>query len=450
MGQSDNQLLHEIVDHLRDDRADVLGLREERLSSAIDRSQFAGYVGERLASMDSGIESLGLALGVRIAAITRELAASRAVAEHTAAMLARPKSTAAQEHYQRGVRALSMQWMDEAIDDFRAAIELDRYFAPSHALLAVALVSADRTEEAVEPLRLAIRYGLADAPSIAAGSALLGARLLKDQGRPRDASVLIDQASPLFVVCPDLVVARANVSGADDGLRAALSIAPEMALVLDTRLQPFAQLVDDLTADPAGPVPLARMVCQLVAEASLLIAHLPPDAPAVMSSSAAVSASGARVISSEFEQWGRVLERGTLLDAGAALSRATAVLPWLEASANQLTGPRDRRGLLDLSRQRDREVHDAAHLVQAARYALAETRLTFQGAEHMTTAQREVAAATSRLVNAENQHRHAEQRLEAARQAVDRPDLFERVDSLLAWRDARVPRLRAWQWAAGA
>ena len=140
--------------------------------------------------MNAGITVAGLAVLLSLIPLTRRQcriwSSSKATWSYSAACFAeaaRADPSSAEAHHNLGIALFYCRRLDEAITEFRTALELDPALASAQASLAQALVDAGRYDEAMTALSEAVRLDPND-PDVHGGLALLLVR----QGRLDEAN----------------------------------------------------------------------------------------------------------------------------------------------------------------------------------------------------------------------------------------------------------------------
>jgi hypothetical protein len=223
--------------------------------------------------LEPNLASMGFAISAKLTTLARLVADLSETMVSIEESLQNPRSSSAAEAFRKGMHALRRGWYDDAVEEFSRSIDLDRYFAPSHAYAAVARIMLRREAEAVIDLRSAIKYGLEDFPEIAVGAALMGCRIDEESALDFLLSV-----SGLQGRCPELAVMRYNLFSDPGLLPEALMLAPELVLSLQPpRTAECDLIVSSVASDGRGPCRRAKEISQVMVQANedLQAVHLP-------------------------------------------------------------------------------------------------------------------------------------------------------------------------------
>lgn len=278
-------------------RHDVWGLAAQRQADGIRASGIAGVVERGSQSLLDGINDssnrvaasiesasgrvtasiagLAAVVGASGAQIAGELARSNAFLTQISDAVRNPRSTAADEHYRRGVRALSKDWIPEAIEDLKASVSDNPYSAAAHAALGLAYARNNDGRAAAESYRLGVRYSLSDDLALAAGCALLAAQTYESIDDETSAIATLDSVLDKTDLCPELTLTRARIANDARGVKYALSIAPELAIAAVAVNTPGAREASESLASQNSDV--IRDAASVIDGVRMIRATLPTD-----------------------------------------------------------------------------------------------------------------------------------------------------------------------------
>ncbi len=244
-------------------------------------------VGEGLDTLDRNLSVLAGMVRGGFEVLGQRLIAQTEVLGSIAAMTANPLTTAADEHYRRGIASLRQGWLAEAVVELTLATEKDATNPAPRYALGVARTALDEPAAAFASLMLAVKYAAADerwGPLAASAAILL--RSVADPAQGDEVTWAIDSALRLAPTCAELLVIRAVHHQSTDDLIAAFTLAPELALVAVQAGVPGAEEAADAAAeDPAGPVHARREIQRLVSasgDAGFGVNIEPADVPQAM------------------------------------------------------------------------------------------------------------------------------------------------------------------------
>ncbi|GAB2693520.1 tetratricopeptide (TPR) repeat protein [Microbacterium marinum] len=246
------------VDALADRVGDSLDLGFLRLQQTVD---------EGIATLDRNLDVLAGVMHGGFELVGQRMLEQTAVLGDIATMTANPLSTAAAEHYRRGVQSLQQRWLEEAIAELEQAVDKDRTNPAPHYALGVAKAASNEPADAFTALASAIKYSVADErwASLAASAAIL----LRSVAGPEQADEVaraLDTALLVAPTCAELLLVRAAHLGSYDDLVAAFTLAPELALVAVQGGVPGAEeAAQSVHDDPAGPIRARREIQRIVA-----------------------------------------------------------------------------------------------------------------------------------------------------------------------------------------
>ncbi|CAH0211775.1 hypothetical protein SRABI121_02745 [Microbacterium sp. Bi121] len=249
-----------------------LGASMDALNDRLGDSLDLGFLRVQQ-TVSEGLETLERNLNV-IAGITHggfELVGQRvieqtAVLGDIATMTAQPLTTAAAEHYRRGVMSLGQGWLDDAVPELELAIEKDRTNPAPRYALGVAQAALNEPAAAFASLVSAIKYSTADERwgSLAASAAIL----LRSVATPDQADEVgraLDSALRVAPTCAELLLIRAVHRGTRGDLIHAFTLAPELAVVAIQAGVPGAEEAAEIVAsDPSSPVHARREIQRLI------------------------------------------------------------------------------------------------------------------------------------------------------------------------------------------
>lgn len=253
----------EILANLAEERPDKWGQQAGRIAEGIRGSGLAeavtGAVADSALRIEAELAALGSLLGVAAGSITAEIGKSNIFLAGIDDTLRNPQATAADERYRRGMTALKRMWTDDAINELRASIEANPYFAPAHAYLGIALSAEGRDDQAIEAFQRATKYATPDEPQIATGCTLLSASKLEKLGRIDAAVIVLAAQIAVYPTCPELRLTWSRLSKNSAGVEAALWMAPELATAAVAAGVPDADVIAErLAVSPDGPVAQLR------------------------------------------------------------------------------------------------------------------------------------------------------------------------------------------------
>lgn len=249
--------VREILAQVGETRLDVWGQQAGRISDGLDRSRVVGSIAESVARTDASLASMASVLGVMSGVIVGQLSESNRFLASVADSLRNPLAATADERFRRGVNALQRGWNTDAIEEFEAAVAADRYVASAHAYLAFANLRESRLDAGYKALADAVKYALPDNPQLAIGCALMLAELLEKAGMMKEARAAIDPVLPYAPVCPEIAFTSTRVTKSIEGIDAAISFAPDLAVAAAAGSAPgvaeeasrVANLIDGPVAD---------------------------------------------------------------------------------------------------------------------------------------------------------------------------------------------------------
>jgi len=237
--------------------ADALSAQVAR---AVDAQEVSALrVGNQLAA-------LGVVIEARLSELVQEAKRANGLLQDISTALSRPRATAAEELYQRGVRAYENSWWAEAAEWFESCVESDPDRADSRLALAMVMLQVGDTNGAALNFGFASRYALPYSPTIAAFATSWQARVLAAAARPGDAVSALDGFLRVRDECAELHLQHAQLSRDHAHVNRALWLAPEHAASAVAFGLPGAlEAVANLTTLSDGPLSTARQVADLVA-----------------------------------------------------------------------------------------------------------------------------------------------------------------------------------------
>jgi tetratricopeptide (TPR) repeat protein len=249
----------DILATLDGQRSDYWGRQAASLAEGIRQSGLAERVDAASERSQSNMAGLAAVIGVSGEMIAFELSRSNYFLSQIADALRDPLATAANERFRIGRKALKKGWNPEAIEEFKASIELYRIHAPSHAALGTALMNEHRPAEAAVSFALAVRYFTPDDPAMATGCALQAAAALDSIGDSTKAIQLLSEIQKTYPECAEVAFVYARMSRDTSQLRSAVMNAPDLIVpALAADIPDVEQIAEEITRSEDGPVALAR------------------------------------------------------------------------------------------------------------------------------------------------------------------------------------------------
>ncbi len=336
----------------------------DRLGDALDLGflRVQETVSEGLETLDRNLNVLAGIMHGGFELVGQRMIEQTAVLGDIAAMTANPLTTAAAEHYRRGVVSLRQGWLDEAVPELELAIEKDRTNPAPHYALGLAKAAQSHQAEAFASLMLAIKYSAADERwgSLAASAAIL-LRSVATPDQVDEVGHAIDSALRVAPTCAELLLIRAVHRGIQADLVKAFTFAPELAIVAIQAGVPGAEDAAEMVAtDPSSPVHARREIQRLVAASGddgFGTNVEPADIPQAMIG---------------YAGWVRtalpVVEEHARTGVPQRLDAAADVVSFTRAEANlcRLTLAHVRENLRELERRRDTAVEAVARADAAA------------------------------------------------------------------------------------
>ncbi|RLK52226.1 hypothetical protein [Microbacterium telephonicum] len=251
------------------DLASSVDAMSDRLADSVDIGflRVQQTVGEGLETLDKNLDVLAGMVRGGFELVGKRLVEQTEVLGTMAAMTANPLTTAAEEHYRRGVASLRQGWLDEAIVELVLASEKDATNPAPRYALGVARAALDEPGAAFASLLLAVKYAAADERwGPLAASAVILLRSVAAPEQADEVAAALDTALRLAPTCAELLVIRAVHHDAPDDLVAAFTLAPELALVAIQAGVPGAEEAAETVAnDPSSPVHARREIQRLIA-----------------------------------------------------------------------------------------------------------------------------------------------------------------------------------------
>jgi tetratricopeptide (TPR) repeat protein len=144
-------------------------------------------------------------------------------------VLRKPLETAAIERLHRGLRALTNDWDDDAIEEFRETIRNDKYIAVAHLYLGIALEKQMQFNEAIEEYKLAMKYSVDDV-QLTVRSSMLYLAAHNAAGLLVSDEIVHELVSKRKIRCSQLSFALGVITNNSSYFYDAIEVAPELAI----------------------------------------------------------------------------------------------------------------------------------------------------------------------------------------------------------------------------
>lgn len=267
--------LEKILDHLSEQRLDLWGNQASIIANGIRQSGIGNRqssIEPHLKVIDDSIDRLGSVVSAGLMTLHHDSEAALQVLGVIAFDQSHPLQARAREFAQRGSKALQRGWWGDAIAEFGAAIDHDKYEPAFQFGYGVALARHGERAMARDAFLAAAKY--ADDHSVIAGASLAAIQQCDEQDQAAQLAVAGVERSPQ---CPELLFAAAKLTGDVSYTRRGLEIAPGLAVqALAENVPGVEQVADALVRDNTGVVHKTRQVHDAAQRFAGLMGHTIP------------------------------------------------------------------------------------------------------------------------------------------------------------------------------